>query len=1332
MALRLLSLWTYVLLILINQPFDCAAAGGQLFPSLFVNVSQSSDASPTNTASRALDGSNATFSLTADQAGSFWMAKLGRPYPLQSIEIVNRLAPNENELEGLSLSLLNMDDQVVFQTRLTNPGSGGTIRISLPSGLEARSVHIGLIENETNGAGNRRVGLAEVRLFGNLNLPFGPEPVLSTESVKVYQSSDYSASFPPGNAIDGNTGTFSHTATVPNSYWMADLGRSAPIDRVELVNRSDCCADRMGGLIFRIFDGGSNSVFSAVLPNPGLGGKWATNLPIGIAGRYFRVGSEKGQTNSAGNYYVTIAEARVFSGGTNLFTSGTASVAATNNLASLKPSYMVRLTDTIPSASNANDNDISTETRTTTQTVDGYWEVDLGGTYALFGVRTIGASDIGSRMTNATLRLFDQTHNSVFAQKLTGTSGVFDSDLNGPVFARFVRVGLENKQRTDPGGGLEWYIGMREVEVFGIPTNGMGIRTFTGSAPGVAAAEPVTLSWSVDHVRRVEIHPAVGSVGARTAADGTGSILLTSTNSTEYILIASNAAGIFTAGFGVEVNSAPLSVRISEIVADNKFSLQDGYGNAPDWIELRNPGNNSVDLGGYGLSDDPRRPMKWVFPAVRIGAHSTLLVLASGRNTPLDPAGYLHTSFRLDKDGGDLILSAPDGSAVDALRSYPALDSDLAYGRDLEGNWKFMEPTPGALNVAITYQGWLRPLSFDHARGFYEAPFNLTIANSNPGGSLFYSLDGSVPTIPYTAAIRIAGTKAVRAQARLPGYRPARVQTETYLFLNDVITSPVMRTAITRDAAYAPRLKPGLLALPSISIVVPTIPNYEEQEGSVELLWPNGDSAAQANCGISIFGGSWQRFAKDSFTVKCRASYGTSQLHAPLFTGFDRGVPAVDSFDKLELRAGDQDMVDRGFYMSGRFTEDSMLEMGDLNPHGRFVHVYLNGVYWGQYDAREPLMEHFLSDYLGGASGDYVSVRGNDNVGDSFVVGTPDAPNVFPWERVLSLKKSYAAVRPYLDVQSLTDFMLLWFYGDCESEFRACGPLTSGTGFKFWEADADGFLRTSALGENRTANAGPGGIFGGLVSEGNSDFKTLVADRIYKHFFNNGALAPARNDARLAARMQEVHDSLIAECARWGYRTPSNWESAAATIRSTLFPKRTAELLGMLRTGGLFPKFDPPAFNLYGGWVTNGFQPQLSSPSGTIYYTGDGSDPRLPGGGISPQARLWTAGAISLTQDITLNARVRTSTGQWSALAQPRYRVATELLVAARIEGGTIQISFSTMAGETYRVEVTDDLDFPTWRLLQEIRNAENAIFRVSDSQPDGNSAKFYRVIWLR
>ena len=67
-------------------------------------------------------------------------------------------------------------------------------------------------------------------------------------------------------------------------------------------------------------------------------------------------------------------------------------------------------------------------------------------------------------------------------------------------------------------------------------------------------------------------------------------------NSTEFVLLATNAAGVFSRGVSVTVASNALPVRISEFVADNKYSLQDGYGDASDWIELRNPGDAPVNL----------------------------------------------------------------------------------------------------------------------------------------------------------------------------------------------------------------------------------------------------------------------------------------------------------------------------------------------------------------------------------------------------------------------------------------------------------------------------------------------------------------------------------------------------------------------------------------------------------------------------------------------------------------------------------------------------------------------------------------------------------------
>jgi hypothetical protein len=149
-------------------------AAGSVARLAFATVSQSSDATAATGALLAVDGSTNTFSLTASDPGSYWQAQFGRPFPLQRLEIVNRPVPFAAELGGLTLQLFNLDDQVVFSAPLTNPGPGGQLTFTLPEGTVARSLRIGLAGSETNGAGNYRVGMAEVRAFGTPDLPVRP------------------------------------------------------------------------------------------------------------------------------------------------------------------------------------------------------------------------------------------------------------------------------------------------------------------------------------------------------------------------------------------------------------------------------------------------------------------------------------------------------------------------------------------------------------------------------------------------------------------------------------------------------------------------------------------------------------------------------------------------------------------------------------------------------------------------------------------------------------------------------------------------------------------------------------------------------------------------------------------------------------------------------------------------------------------------------------------------------------------------------------------------------------------------------------------------------
>ena len=1097
-----------------SNPVEPAIAATRL---AFASVGQSSDASAETAAALAIDNRETTSSRTADLPGSHWWGHLSRIHRLQRVEGVQPAAPDDALGRGYVLRLLRMDDQVVFEQDLPDVGPGGTWTIDLPAGVMARTVWIGLPGDRTNGRGTRQVALAEIRVSGVPNIPFGPPPAAA----------------------------------------------GAPLDRLVV----------------------------------------------------------------------------------------------TNNLASFKRSTMLRLTDGLAPASRANDDKASTETKTTERTVDGYWEVDLGGTFALHGIRTIAASGIGGRLTNATVRLFDEQHDSVFSRRISGRPDTFDTDFGGPVFARYVRVGLEDKRRTDPGGGIEWYIGFREVAVFGRPTNEVGILSFEADASATGSTQR-TLAWQVEDVLRLELHPGVGSVGSLTSADGKGLVRLTPARSTEYLLVASNTAGIFVRAASVEVPGSSLPVRLDELVAANRFSLATASGDATDWIELRNPGNQPVDLAGWSLSDDPTKPRRWTFPRWVLEPHQSRVVFASGSDRGLDASGDLHVGFRLSRAGGALLLVPPAASGETLQRvDYPALGNDLAYGRDLAGNWRMLDPTPGRPNVAAAHQGWVRQPDWSHDRGFHESPFRLLLTAPDPDSTILYSTNGTEPSLVYSNGLDVARTMSVRARAVRPGARPSPVQTRTFVFIESVVAAPSMNRTITQNAALAARLRTGLRAIPTIALSLPGQPDYQEKPGSFEILWPDGRESVHVNCGLSRFGNAWTSFDKRSFRVKCRNRYGDDAIRAPLFDGFDHGRTPVRSFDQLDLRSGSHDMSERGFYMASRFVEDSMLDMGSLNPHGRFVHVYVNGAYWGQYDCRELLSERFLADYLGGSRDDYGAVMGNDNVTDDFVIGAPEPPNLDPWERARADRNSYQRVRTRLDVAHLIDFMLLWTYGDCESEFRSCGPLEPGTGFKFWIADADGFLRTSALNLNRTDREGPGGFFGSLGREGNPDFRTLLADRIHRHFFNDGAMTPAALENRLNLRMREIADSLVAESARWNQRTPASWEGAAATIRTQLFPRRTATLLGQLRARGLYPSFDPPKFDVRGGTVASGFRPQLSAPSGAIFYTLDGSDPRLPGGAVSTAAKLWAADALTVESDLTVTTRVRSASGAWSALDAATFRM---------------------------------------------------------------------------
>ncbi|HUT13745.1 MAG TPA: lamin tail domain-containing protein, partial [Thermoguttaceae bacterium] len=160
------------------------------------------------------------------------------------------------------------------------------------------------------------------------------------------------------------------------------------------------------------------------------------------------------------------------------------------------------------------------------------------------------------------------------------------------------------------------------------------------------------------------------------------------------------------------------SLLISEFMANNDTTLADGDGNFSDWIEIHNPTGSDVVLDGWYLTDDVTDLKRWQFPDDQPQPETTLIAggylvvfATSGRedvsnptNPSLDPAGNLHTNFKLKKDEGEyLALVRNDGLTIEHEYAplYPPQHDDVSYGlaSDLVTQGYFLEPTPREPNT---------------------------------------------------------------------------------------------------------------------------------------------------------------------------------------------------------------------------------------------------------------------------------------------------------------------------------------------------------------------------------------------------------------------------------------------------------------------------------------------------------------------------------------------------------------------------------------------------------------------------------------------------------
>ena len=184
---------------------------------------------------------------------------------------------------------------------------------------------------------------------------------------------------------------------------------------------------------------------------------------------------------------------------------------------------------------------------------------------------------------------------------------------------------------------------------------------------------------------------------------------------------------------------------ISEVMANNESTFKDDFGQFSDWIEIHNPGLETVDLNGYFLTDDASNLTKWMFPPHELNPGKYLVVFASGSNL-VGPGGSPHTNFRLSSSGEYLALVGPDGSSInhEFTPTFPPQAPDVSYGlavEEISGGVVVAENAPVRMLVPSGDLGadWTQ-LDYDDSEWL---PFNLPVKYSrNRRGSVFDSIEG--------------------------------------------------------------------------------------------------------------------------------------------------------------------------------------------------------------------------------------------------------------------------------------------------------------------------------------------------------------------------------------------------------------------------------------------------------------------------------------------------------------------------------------------------------------------------------------------------------------
>lgn len=572
---------------------------------------------------------------------------------------------------------------------------------------------------------------------------------------------------------------------------------------------------------------------------------------------------------------------------------------------------------------------------------------------------------------------------------------------------------------------------------------------------------------------------------------------------------------------------------------------------------------------------------------------------------------------------------------------------------------------------------WAQP-KFSKPHGLYDVgTLTVTMSSEGEGTEIRYTTDGSEPTPQsqlYKQALRLTRTTILRAVEVKDGEVASEVSTASYILMKSVLSQPnnpegypkewgdytqmqgtakadyEMDPEMTENATLRQHIIEGMKQLPILSIVsdkdhffshendperggiyIFTGPPVGDATGhgwtrpaSIELMGGPQQHDLSATCGIRLHGGHGrlaEKNPKHSFRLVFKKEYGPATLKYPIF-----GEDEPAQFDQLVLRChfGNswqhwmEGNREKAQYSRDVWARRMQRKLGRTSVNALYVHLFLNGMYWGLYNIAERVDDQFGKNHLGGKKSDYDVVKVEEDGGNHLEASEGDLE---AWNLMVETANKasdpscYQQLDSLLDIDAMIDYMLINQYGgntdwDHHNWYAIRRKGTDSPGFQFLCWDTEIIFENPGENILNLKNKGyPSGLFHNLMKNG--DFAWRYLQRARELLADDGMLGPRQVVEVWDSLYHTISSALYAESARWGdyrrdvhpyttrgklYTVEEHYMKERNRLLNNYFPIRSNRVLsdiekfvGDIPSGMAaitIPTADTPYYNLNGQPVT--------------------------------------------------------------------------------------------------------------------------------------------------